>query len=232
MTQYPPPLPADPRGGFGPGSVVPPMDPSGFEYREPPSWPKVIGIISIVLGGLGLLCQPCGLFVVVGMEAFMQQMAQFQAQAGPNAAGPGQATIPTTPMPGALKYGLLSILSAAGGILGVSLLLVAGINTLRRASSGRMFHLVYAGVSSLFTILSFIGAYQYYMASDAFFKGNPSDEWTKFFAGQGGAGLALVQAGVVSVIALIYPVFIAVWFGVVKTRHEQMLGSNTDEQSL
>jgi hypothetical protein len=89
-----------------------------------PVWPKVIGIISVVLASLGLVCTPISLFL--GMR-------------GANAEE-------------ALKYFpdwwlAYTTVSCIVGILQAILLLAAGIVVLLKRPAGRVLHLVYAVIT-------------------------------------------------------------------------------------
>ena len=63
-------------------SQLPPTE-SAFDMpmpAEPPAWPKVVGIISIVWASLGLLCGVCGTGWLLYMPTFAKSM---EAQMGP-----------------------------------------------------------------------------------------------------------------------------------------------------
>jgi hypothetical protein len=184
---------------------------------EPPAWPKVVGIISIVLGSLGTVCGLCIAVFSFAMKPFMQKMGELQAQGGGARGGP---MIPSTPMPAELSPGTLSVISALFWPIGTIILIVAGISTVRRAAGGRTMHLGYAGLSLLFTLVGLAGAYQYQTATTQFFSAHPDDPWTKFFMAQGGMGTQLVQAIGMTCVSAIYPIFCIVWFGVMGKRPE------------
>ena len=184
---------------------------------EPPAWPKVVGIISIVLGSLGTVCGLCIAVFTFAMPAFMQKMGDLQAQGGGARGGP---VIPTTPMPAELSPGALSTVAAIFWPIGTILLIVAGISTLRRAAGGKMLHLGYGTLSLLFTLVGLAGAYQYQGATSGFFSAHPDDPWTKFFMAQGGMGSQFVQAIGMTCVSAIYPIFCLVWFGAMGKRPE------------
>ena len=94
----------------------------------PPAWPKVVGIISIVLASLGLVCGVCGL-IQNGM-AFAQGGAEMQMPEGKTMQMPAPS--------------LLSIVLMALGWLWSLMLLTAGIMTVKRRANGRTLHIVYA----------------------------------------------------------------------------------------
>jgi hypothetical protein len=202
----------------------PSMPPTSSDFNmptEPPAWPKVIGIISIVLGSLGTICGVCGAVMNLSMGAFMEWAAKMQAQ-GPQGGG---AKLPTTPLPAELTPHALSIVSAIGWPIGTIVLIVAGITLLRRAASGRTLHLVYAVISILFTLMGVGGAAIYQGTASKYIAANPTDDWAQFFSQQsGGPSGQLLQALVISCVAIIYPAFCLVWFGAMKRTQRDMTG--------
>lgn len=188
---------------------------------EPPAWPKVVGIISIVLGSLGTVCGLCMAVFSMAMAPFMQKMGELQQQAQANGGGGrGGPEIPSTPMPPELTPGALSIVSAVFWPIGTILLIVAGIATVKRAAKGRALHLGYAGVSLLFTLVGLGGAFMYQSASSGFLSSHPDDPWSKFFNGQGGMQNQIPQALGLVCFSAIYPIFCIVWFGPMGKRPE------------
>ncbi len=166
---------------------------------EPPAWPKVVGIISIVLSSLGLVCGVCG----IGFLAFMRPLLKMaEAQMGP---------APEVLIPGPLLVAL-----AAVGVVWSAVLLVAGIATLRRRPNGRMLHVVYSGVAIVLTVISSFVNWQHQSAILKWVSENPTDQWAKQQSPMGAyAGMAF---GVC--IGLGYPIFLLVWFGAMGKRPE------------
>jgi hypothetical protein len=197
-----------------------PNAPTGSDFNtsgDPPTWPKVVGIISIVLASLGVVCGLCGMVFVVALGPFMQKMGELQAQGGGARGGP---VIPTTTIPTELVPGPMSVVAAIIGPIGSIVLLVAGITTVRRAASGRSIHLAYVAASLLATALALVGAYQYQASASSFMAAHPDDGWSKFFMSRGGSGGQFVQAIAVSCVGAIYPIFCLVWFGIMGKRPE------------
>src|SRR3954471_18440045 len=96
------------------------MPPTSSAYEmpmpgEPPAWPKVIGIISIVWASLGLACGMCGFGWILYLPTFSKQM---EAQMGP---------MPPAMTPSAAQMALMVV-----GILWAFVLLSAGIATIGR----------------------------------------------------------------------------------------------------
>ncbi|MDY7009556.1 MAG: hypothetical protein SVV80_02240 [Planctomycetota bacterium] len=118
---------------YAPPPVVPQAE---YEYvveQKPPVWHKVIGIISIVFGSLGIVCTPISL--------------------GANAANPTHKE--------AMKmfpdwWQSYTVFSSFLGIAFAILLLVAGISLLRRRPAGRPLHLIYAGVTIIMAVVGIV----------------------------------------------------------------------------
>ena len=116
-------------GGQAPNREAPPID-FGDELAlvEAPSWPKVVGWISISWGALMIFCAGCGTAMsFVGPSLMPPEMAKDMP---PTSAGPGQIAL------------------AAVGILVDILLICGGAMTIGRKPPGRTLHLLY-GVAAL-----------------------------------------------------------------------------------
>ena len=121
-------------------SYMPPPDvpPIQYEYvvqPKPPVWHKVIGIISIVLASLGIVCTPISM--------------------GMNAMNPAQKE--------AMKmfpdwWRNYQVFSSFLGVAFAILLLVAGISLCRRRPAARTLHLIYAGVALVMCIIGTLAA--------------------------------------------------------------------------
>ena len=98
----------------------------------PPAWPKVIGIISIVWGSIGLVCGGCG----IASPFFMGVMLQ------------GQGELPPSLSPTLTQMALMAF-----GLLLAILLIVAGVTTMNRKPAGFIMHIGYAVVSIPVTLL-------------------------------------------------------------------------------
>lgn len=192
-------------------SQTPPITPSASGIpdfgdlgpaNQPRSWPKVVGIVSIVWGSLGLVCNGCGFVGNISQDAMMKMMPQPQ--------GPDAPQIP--PMPDAMKAGVVDIAGAALGFLLSALLIIAGSVLIARRPAGRTLHLAYAAVSILVTIFTTVFMVQKLNAMAAWAKQNPDNFWAQ----QNQSGFAMVGLFVGVVIGLAYPLFCLVWFLAVK----------------
>jgi hypothetical protein len=211
MSQFDPPpaVPSvpEPSGDFG----VP---------AEPPAWPKGIGVFSIVWASLGLTCGGCGLASLAAQAPMYEWGRQQQAKAGRD---PG-------PMPQVFLAGPPEFAGMAVSVVGVAVLLAAGIALVRRRPAGRTLHLVYAGISILGTLMGLAFAVSRSGAVQAYITAHPDDPFVRNNP-MARVGSSIGVALATSLIALIYPTFIAIWFLLVKRRPEDM-GGFTDEPAV
>ncbi len=176
---------------------------------EPPRWPTVVGVISIVWGSLGIICGGCGLASPLIMEAMLAQQASQQGMG---------------PMPDIMKPGPLQMALGVVGLLWTVLLLVAGIMLTLRKPVARPLHLVYAVVNIILTIVGTIMGIASQQAVREWATNNPDNEWAKQvliqpeFAGY-------ISIGLGAVIGLVWPVFCLIWFGAVKRSARDITGA-------
>ena len=183
--------------GFPPSE--PPMD--ELALHEPPGWPKVVGVISIVWGSFWTLCGGCGL-------AWLAMMPQFMKGAEQQMGGP---------MPDVMRPGPLQMAASAIGMLGPILLIVAGIMTASRKPAGRSLHVVYAVFSIVMVIISTVLGIRQQIAIKAWATANSADKWAQQADSPIGMVIMVLMLGV----AAAWPVFCLCWFGLAKKRPEQ-----------
>lgn len=173
--------------------------PEDFGLEAPaPSWPKVVGIISIVWGSIGILCTVLG----VGATLVFRPMAEQAAEGGP--------------LPPTMDIGPLQIGQFALGFVVTVLLIVAGAATAGRKASGRGLHLFYGLMgllSSLFGL--FIGISQA-RAMTAWVAENPDSPFAKNHNETMAIAITLVMVAFFS----LWPLFCVFWFGMLNKRPE------------
>lgn len=182
-----------------PSSASPPVTPGPIEFEaEPPSWPKVIGIISIVWGSLGVVCNACGLVGQMAGDAFVnmvppEQREQMKAQMAQS---------------GSVAQMAVYVVSTLLAVL----LIVAGVQLLQRKPIARMLHLVYAGFASIATIVGTVVAWGAIEAQMQQMTSDPA------LAQQASAMKGGMYVGVAFgvLIGLAYPLFLLIWFLAIK----------------
>lgn len=205
--------------------ITPPMMPGELQSAEPPAWPKVIGIFSIVWGSLAIICGVCGAVMVFATGPFMEWAASLQSQSGQQ--GPG--VMPTGPLPAELKMNIVTILGAIIAPIGGLVLLFGGISLVQRSPASRTLHIAYALISLLGTSLGMIGAIIYARTINAYVAANPGDAWGVFMSSQsGGTQFQVIQAGVISCFGALYPLFVLVWFLLVKRTNSDLVRVERD----
>lgn len=180
--------------------------------RTRPSWPKTIGILSIVFASIALTCTGIG-----GLFSFFAE--PLLAAIVPDS--PDGNPMPPNTVP---PFDAVMIASIVIGLFANVLLLAAGIATARRSPAGRGRHLAYALVglvSALFSIYSTFHANAHQNAQLEAWLADHGD--TPLGLQMGSAqqreitrltqGVGLVTAFVLSAA---WPVFCVVWFGMVK----------------
>ncbi len=174
-----------------PSEVIPDLPP------EPPGWPKVVGIISIVWASLGLFCGGCG-----GLMAFVGPMMIPEAQ---------RDQFPPNMSPGPALLAVIAV-----GMLSGVLLLVAGVMTLRRKPIGSTLHMVCAVISLL---LIFPNIYFQLQQQTDLAKWASENPASQFAQQMNSPAQKMMQTGGLLfgvVIGAAYPVFLLIWFGLVK----------------
>jgi hypothetical protein len=179
------------------------FDPNQVEFAErPPAWPLVIGWVSIAWAALGTLCGICG--------------------AGSLAIAPSLMPTDQGPLPPAMQLspGVMA-LTAMGTVMGI-FLLTCGIMCLRRNAASRGLFLVYSVVALLFVGVSIYIQLQQGATMAKWVAENPD---SPFAAGYKNPGAVQAQQIVGIVVGVLlgsaFPVFLLIWFGLVKTKPEQ-----------
>jgi hypothetical protein len=173
------------------------------DWSEPPKWPKVVGIISIVWGVLGIVCNGLG---IAGALLTPRMMKMAESGGGMEGGFPPQMTQPNVLIAG------LSVVSIFAGVA----LLMAGIFTVNRRPQGRTLHLGVAAVSLILLVLG-IG-YQWHNMTQIgeWVQANPDATFSQNYSPMG----SLIGMVVGVVLGGAWPTFLLIWFGALKKRPE------------
>ncbi len=193
-------------------NINPPMFGQPDLGAEPATWPKVVGIISIVWASLGLICNGCTAVSAL-LQPMIAGMMPPEAQQQMQQQMAGQSPI-------------FNIVMGVIGLIMSVLLLYAGIQTMRYQWKGRMLHLAWAALSVLLGIGgSVVGYGMMKQQLAAQMQQMQSDPNTAAQAQQMQGGIeafAYGAFGCTVLFSLAYPVFILIWFGLIKKRPEDM----------
>lgn len=198
------------------GVHTPPTGPDAFDPNDPslfvarPKWPKVIGIITIVLASLGLLCSVGG----AGAAAFFGPMQQqVVADMAPDA---DPLPSPMTPLLwGAIAFGtVLAFVQFIGGVMCVAY-----------KPAARLVLLLYGVLGIVSTMLGTVAQLQQQAAMQAWAEANPGNPIADQMTSDAQAMGQLVGLAFGLLLGLGIPLFYVIWFGLVKTKPEQMLGT-------
>lgn len=175
---------------FPPGSGVPELPP------PLPTWPKVVGIISIVWGSLGLVCGGCGLLSPIFVGMVMK--------------GSGQELPPAM-----LAQPPQMVLMVLGLLLAV-FLIIAGVTIINRKPSGFAMHLGYSLIAIPLTLLSVYFSWKQQGDLAQWAAANPDNPMAKGMSSPGQQIGQVFGLAFGAVMGLGYPIFCLIWFGLVK----------------
>lgn len=196
-----------------PSTEVPDLPP------EPPTWPKVVGIISIVWGTLMLGCGACGIGVGLFGEAILPQM---MPEGGPPVqTGMGPATTAAT----------------AIGLVFYVLLIIAGILLIQRKPIARTLHLIYAVLAIVLGIATFaVGLPEQRRQLEqieTWLEENPDHPQAEAIRRQiefsKNPAVMIGSMTLGACFTLAYPGFCLVWFGLVKRSPADMGAETTPD---
>ncbi|MBX3381298.1 MAG: hypothetical protein KF805_14480 [Phycisphaeraceae bacterium] len=166
----------------------------------PSSWPKVVGILSIVWACFGLTCIGC----------FAGWLSFGTALLPPN--------LKDAPKPPGMVMTLPIAFQLGSGFLMSLLLIAAGIQTLRRQMSGRTLHLVWALLTIPIGAIGLYISWRQQIEAEQWFSDNPDSEFAKGYRpGKGGQMVGLLIGAFMQ---YAWPTFCLIWFGLVKRTKE------------
>ena len=172
-----------------------------------PAWPKVVGIISIIWGALGLICNGFGV-----ASAFLMPMMMGGAAGQLEGGMPSVITDPP----------ITGLIAAVLGVLLSVFLVIAGVMTVMRKADGRTAHLIYAPIHLILIVWGAMVQLGAQSEIADWVQANPDADFAKQQQMTGPIGMIMLVVFVI--LFLIWPVFCLVWFGAIKKTHEDMTG--------
>lgn len=169
-----------------------------------PAWPKVIGIISIVFGSLGVICGGLGIGWQLMMPGFLGQM-------------PGGAP-PTLLNPNPINLGF-----GAVSTLWTIILIVAGALTVGRKPSGRTAHLAWALVAMIFGAVGIYMQMKMNAEIATWVADNPDADFSKQ------PQMPIIGYACAGFFGFGWPLFTLVWFGLVKRKASDLTEGVTEQ---
>lgn len=179
------------------------------DFIKPPLWPKVLGVVCMVFGGLGLTCGGLGLLTSPISAKFMTPM--FEGD----------------PMMPSLVFGPVDYLLGGINLLLAVVLLFGGITLFARRPLGRTLLLLYSIPTMPLVIYQMIRTFEKQAADIQWAKDFPNNPIAQGM-NQGGAGQQIGQMvgmGIFVVLGLGFPLFLFIWFAAIKTKPIQITGT-------
>lgn len=177
------------------------------EYREPAKWPTVVGVVSIVWGGFGLICGVCSGVMTMVPSLILDRMPE----------GPERTQVERNMAANALwpiEYPLMGI-----GVLMAIFLIIAGIMLIKRNAGARPMHLVYGIVGVVMVAVhAVVGTMKVPQAVEASVPPGSSPEVIQ----QAKVG-GFVMLGCLLLFFLLWPAFCVIWFGLVKRDSQDLV---------
>jgi hypothetical protein len=176
----------------------------------PPGWPKWIGGLAIAWGGLMLTCTGIGLVMLPMQSKFIGPM------------------IEGAPMPDAFIVKPMDWAFMGIGLFLTFFLLFGGIFCVMRNPLSRLLILVWAIPSIPMSLYNYMVQMDKQASLQEWAKQYPDTQYAEALNQAGATGQQIGQIiGLVLTILLgvIVPAFFIIWFGFVKTKPEQMTGS-------
>ena len=182
-------------------------DLDAFDLVDPPKWPKVVGVISIIWALLGLTCGGLGM----ASAAFMGPMMESQLDGDP---------LPPTMVLTTADYAL----GAFGLVLAV-ILMVGGVTLLLRKPVAKPLHIIYGLGAIPSLVFSTLINFSKQEAAQQWAKDYPDNPMAQQMNAAGPAqAIGMIITLVIILFFMTYPLFCIIWFGLVKNKREHMTG--------
>lgn len=176
-----------------------------------PIWTAVLGWICVALSSFGLLCGGLGMLMLPFSAQFIEGM--LEGDPPPPSMSPSIATI---------ALGLV-------GLVLTVVLLVASIMLITRRVKARMLFLVYSGIGLPLNFLSFMNQLSIQAADKQWAQDYPSNQMAQNMSTQGSEIGQMIGLGIFMLLGLGWPLFLLMWFGLIKTKPHHITGIMEDD---
>ena len=179
-----------------------------------PKWPKAVGVLSIILGSFGLTCGGFGLAMAPLAGKFVKNALEGD------------------PVPYGMQVHAIDFALGGVGLLLSILLLMAGIAAVTRRPITRPLHLTYASCAIPLNIWGALNQMGKQALNEQWAQDYPNNQMAQRIGDSGNAGAQIGQ--IIALVLLLVlgigiPVFYLIWFGLIKTKPEQITG---DEEGV
>lgn len=178
---------------------TPPTEPGALPPAGP-AWPKVVGIFSIVIGSLGIAAHACG---VIGTVFGRMAMSMI----------PDSSKVPPeqqASLSAISQHAPIMIAGSTLSMIAAIMLLVAGIQCVRRRPATRSMHLVWIAVRVVAAIVATIATHLQFSTQMEAMRSMGATMPTGIAGLMMTFGIGMLIIGFLW--AMAYPIFIAIWF--------------------
>ncbi len=179
-----------------------------------PKWPKVIGVISIIIASFGLVCGGVGLAIAPFAGTMVEGM------------------LDGDPMPDGLKMHTLDYAIGGARLIFAAILLIAGITCVMHHPITRMLHLFYALCMIPLNIGNYLNGIAKMESLQVWAQQYPNNDYAKSLDPANNpmaGGQEMMMLLLLILFGIGIPAFYLIWFGLIKTKPEQIIG---DEEGI
>jgi hypothetical protein len=178
-----------------------------------PAWPKWIGGFAIGWGGLMLTCTGLMSVYIIFL---------------PNMVEPG---LDGAPLPEAMQLGPVDWSLMGVGTVGILMLIVGGVLCVMRNPTSRILILIWAISSIPLSLVNYVRQMDAQESMRAWAQQYPDTQLAQQMSAGGESAQQIgevVGLAMTIILGIIIPSFFVIWFGFIKTKPAQMLGSEEE----
>tara|TARA_R110002073_G_scaffold1715_3_gene12456 strand:+ start:206313 stop:206945 length:633 start_codon:yes stop_codon:yes gene_type:complete len=180
------------------------------DLLDRPKWPKVVGVISILFASFGLTCG--SVITVVGV--IMPSLVE--------------GGLDGDPVPDGMVMHGIDYFYAGFGLALAALLLIAGITAVTYRPLTRVLHLIYAACTIPLTILNYLNQTAKQASIFEWAEQYPNNQISQNMDPNsiGSSVGQIIGLAFMIVLGFGIPTFYLIWFGLLKTKPEQITGGD------